>query len=118
MEEQEGYTLAEDLRLLAEDARAFAEAEIAYQKSRAAYLASEVRGIAILAALGVVLAFFALMSLVFGLVLALAPILTAWGAAIAVPLLLLIGTGVCALWIKARMRRMKALLASEDGDKR
>ena len=72
--------LGDDLRQLIDDGRALAAAELAWQKSRAAYAGKQAGGIAILGLLAAALAFCALMALIFGLVLALTPLLTAWGA--------------------------------------
>lgn len=105
-EEAENLTLAGDIRQLAQDARAFAEAELAFQKTRAAYAGAEAKGIAILGAVAAVLLFFALMALVVGVVIALGPVLTPWGAMAAVTLTLLLGAGLCALLAKARLSRM------------
>jgi hypothetical protein len=106
-------SLAEDLRQLADDARALAQAEIAYQKSRAAFAGQEVKWIAILGLLAAVLVFFALMALTLGLVLALTPILTAWGATAAVFVGLLAVAGLSALLASGRWKRMSAMLSDE-----
>ena len=73
-------TLGDDLSQLIDDGRALASAELAWQKSRAAFAGKQAGGIALLAVLAAALAFCALMALIFGLVLALAPLLGAWGA--------------------------------------
>lgn len=104
-------SLSDDLRQLAADARVLAEAEVAYQKSRAAFAGQEVKRIAILGVLAAVLAFFALMALTLGLVLALTPILTAWGATAVVFAGLLIAAGIFALLASGRWKRMMVLLS-------
>lgn len=106
-------SLTEDLRQLADDARALARAEIAYQKSRAVFAGQEVKWIAILGLLAAVLVFFALMALTLGLVLALTPILTAWGATAAVFVGLLAVAGLCALLAASRWKNMAATLSDE-----
>lgn len=107
-------SLSDDLRQLAADARVLAKAEVAYQKSRAAFAGQEARRIAVLGVLAAVLVFFALMALTLGLVLALTPILTAWGATAAVVAALLVVAGICALMASGRWKRMMALLSDED----
>lgn len=99
-------SLADDLRLLAEDGKAYAEAELAFQKSRAAVAGQGIRGIAIFGALAAALVFFALMALALGLVLALTPILGAWGAMGASFGGLLILAGICAMVAASRFKRM------------
>lgn len=113
--EAENPTLAEDLRLLAQDARTLAEAEIAFQKTRAAYAGAQARGIAILGAVAVVLAFFALMALVVGLVIALGPVLSPWGAMGAVTATLLLMAVTCALLAKGRFTRMVGVISDRKG---
>ena len=106
-------SLPEDLRQLAEDARALAEAEFAYQKSRAAFAGQEAKRIAILGLLAAVLVFFALMTLTFGLVLALTPLLTAWGATALVVGGLLLAAVLCGVVAAGLWRRMTATLADK-----
>jgi hypothetical protein len=106
-------SLADDLRRLSEDARALARAELAYQKSRAAFAGQEAKRIALLGLLAGVLTFFALMALTLGLVLALTPLLTAWGATAAVVGGLLVIAALCALVAFGRWRRMMAALSDE-----
>ena len=104
-------SLAEDLRQLVDDGRALAEAEYAYQKSRAVFAGQGVKGIAIFGALAAALVFFALMALTVGLVIALTPVLTAWGAAGAAFAGLLLTAFICARIAQWRLRRMTRALA-------
>ncbi|MET1756238.1 phage holin family protein [Novosphingobium sp. RD2P27] len=106
-------SLNEDLQQLAQDARAYAEAEFQFQKSRAAYTASATKSIAVFAIAALVLVFFATMALVVGLVIALAPLITAWGST-AVVTLALLGAAVFLL-IKAKKRfdRMMTVMGGE-----
>ncbi len=112
-EADDSPTLGEDLRDLAAEAKALALAELAYQKSRAAYAAGEAKGIAALAVVALVFVFFAVMALVVGLVIALGPLLTAWGAMAAVTLALLAIAALCGLSIKARMARIGRVLGDD-----
>jgi Putative Actinobacterial Holin-X, holin superfamily III len=108
-------SLNEDLHQLALDARAYAEAELQFQKSRAAYAASAGKSIAIYAIVALVLVFFAVMALVVGLVIALAPYITAWGST-AVVTLVLLGSAVFLL-LRAK-KRAGVLMSVIGGDKR
>jgi hypothetical protein len=73
-------SLTDDLRRLAEDGKTFAEAEYAYQRARLGYAGSMARGIALSLLAAACLLFLAVMALLFGLILALSPLVTAWGA--------------------------------------
>lgn len=103
-------SLIQDLRLLAADARTLAEAEVAYQKSRASAFGSGLGKIAGLGAVAVLFAFLAAMALVVGLVFALSPILTAWGATAVVTLALLALALVMALWARSSWGKLSTLL--------
>ena len=106
-ENEEELTLVEDLRRLAAETREYAKAEIAFQKSRAVYAGAETRSILALAVGIAVCAFFAAMAFVVGLVFALAPLLTRWGAMAAVTLGLLLLAALCTLSVKKRIARLK-----------
>jgi uncharacterized membrane protein YqjE len=107
-------SLIEDLRLLAGDARTLAEAEFAYQKSRASTLGGGLGKIVGLGALAALLVMLALVALVVGLVLALTPVLTAWGATAVVTVVLLLLALVLALWARSSWARLVALLEGTD----
>ena len=103
-------SLVEDLRQLAQEGRAAAEAEIAYQKSRAAVAGQGMKAIAALGALALVLLVFALMALVFGVVLALAELVGAWAATAIVVLGLILAAGLCAMLAGARWKALSRRL--------
>lgn len=103
------------MRQLAADARVLAQAELAFQKSRAAFAGQEIKRIAILGVFAAVLVFFALMALTLGLVLALTPLLGAWGATAAVVGGLLLVAAIAGLLAAGRWKRMTALI-SNGGD--
>lgn len=107
-------SLIEDLRLLAGDAKSLAQAEIAYQKSRAGVIGSGLGKIAGLGALALLLVWLALVALVIGLLFALIPLLTAWGATAVVTVGLLVLAGVVALWAKASWRKISLLISDEE----
>lgn len=106
-------SLSGDLRQLADDARAVARAEVAYQKSRAAFAGQEIKGIALAGLLAAALVFFALMALTVGLVIALTPLITAWGATAVVAGGLLIIAMLLGYSAARRWRRMSTLLSGE-----
>lgn len=65
---------------LVDDGQTLLETELDYQRKRLNYGLARSKGIVGLVLLGLALLFFALMALVVGLLLALTPMLTAWGA--------------------------------------
>lgn len=113
-EDENGPSLAEDLRVLADQAKIYAQAEFAFQKSRAAYAAAESTTIALLYAAGGLLGFFATMAFVVGSVIALAPLLGAWGATAAVTLVLVAAVALCIVSARARTRRMLAVVQENE----
>jgi uncharacterized membrane protein len=108
-------TLADDLRQLAADGRTLLEAELAYQKSRAAVAGKAVKSVAGWGALALALVFFALMALVVGLLLVLAPLLGGWGAMAAVFAGLLAAAALSG-WIAARRWKRTAAQLADRGD--
>ncbi|WAT18294.1 phage holin family protein [Aurantiacibacter sp. MUD11] len=70
----------DDIEALFEDVRLYFDAELSYQKSRAGFVANQLKKVI---AFGAVAAFFAVLAtigLTVGLIIALTPHLTAWGA--------------------------------------
>lgn len=84
-------SLPDDVSDVIDRARAYLNAELTLQKARVSYAATGARTTAIGVVGAFVFGYFALMAMVFGLILALAPRLTAWGATAVVggPLLIL-----------------------------
>lgn len=115
-EDPRDRSLADDLRQLVDDGRTLAEAEYAYQKSRAAFAGQGIKGVVMFGALAAALVFFALMALTVGLVLALTPLLTAWGAAGASFAGLLLAALICAVVARTRVRRLTRALAEAEKD--
>lgn len=105
--------LIAELRLLLQDATTFARSEIAYQTSRARVVGAGLRNIALLALFALIFVVFALGGLTVGLLLALTPLVTAWGATAIVVGTLLLGAALCLLAGLGSWRRMKRRLAGE-----
>lgn len=98
-------SLADGVRALIEDGQTLVEAEIGYQRARVAYAWSRGKGIALLLLLALAFGFFTLVAIVVGLLLALTPWLTAWGALAVVG----IGLGVLsALCFFAAVKRFRS----------
>lgn len=112
--EEEG--LVDELRALADDARTLAQAELAYQKSRATYAGKQALFIAASLGAALVFLFFAVEALVLGAVLALTPLLSAWGATAAVTAILVLAALLAVVTALARWRTMKTKI-TEQGDR-
>lgn len=104
--------LRDDLSALVEDARTYAEAEIAFQKTRAG-LAGKAAGRALgLLVLALVLLHIALIALAVGAVIALAPLVSIWGAIAIVVGLMLAGVGVLVYLAVGDGKMLSAMFAS------
>lgn len=108
-------SLVDDLKTLVEDGRTLLDAEIAYQKSRAVVAGRGARGVAGWGALALALVFFALMALVVGALISLAPLIGGWLATLVVTLALLLAAAGAALVAARRWRHMASRLAGDDG---
>lgn len=104
-------SLLDDLRLLAGDAGNLARAEFTYQKTRAQVFGGGIGKIVALAFAALLLVSLALIGLVVGLILALTPLLTAWGATAVVVLVLAAFAGAAALRAKSLWNRLTELVA-------
>lgn len=109
-------SLVDDVRQLSDVGRELARAELAYQKARAAYAGKGARNVAIAGVIGGTLAFFALMALVLGLLLILAPIITPIGATVAVVAGLLIAAILCAMFARNSLKQIQAVLREPGGE--
>jgi len=107
-------SLTEDIMALVSDGRLLAEAEIDFHRKRAAHGAKEGQRILAGFAIAAVLLFFALMALVFGLVLALGEVITYWGSTALVTGVLVVIAVVLVSRAKARLARLKVVLSDKD----
>ena len=106
-------SLVDDVRELVADGRTLLEAELAYQKSRAALAGRTAKSMAGWIALALSLVFFALMALVMGMLLTLAPVIGGLGATALVVAVLLI-TAALSGWVAARRWGAMSRRLSED----
>lgn len=109
-------SLNDDVRSLAAAGRDLAQAELAYQKARAAYAGKATRNIVLASGAALTLGFLALIALVLGLILTLAPVLTPIGATAAVVAGLLIVAILCLMIARSSVKSMKAVLSEPGGD--
>ena len=111
--EGELRSLRDDVEALIEDGRTYLETELVYQKTRAAFVADRAKGAVIYGAMAAAFGVLALIGLTVGLIIALTPLLTAWGASALVVGLLVIAAFLA---MRAASRRWKRLMqAIEDG---
>ena len=110
--EEPDRSLIEDVEALIEDGETYLQAELAFQKTRASYVAQGAKAIAGLGALAAGLAVLALFGLTVGLILALTPLITAWGATAVVVGALLLGAWLC---VRAALGRWRRITAAASG---
>ncbi|GAA4769697.1 phage holin family protein [Novosphingobium ginsenosidimutans] len=106
-------SLVDDVRELVADGRTLLEAELAYQKSRAALAGRTAKSMAGWIALALSLVFFALMALVMGMLLALAPLIGGLGATLVVVAVLLAAAAFSG-WVAAKRWNAMSRRLSED----
>lgn len=73
-------SLIDDIEELVLDAKTYFDAELTYQKTRASFVGHSLKRTIAFAVVAAVLGLFAFGGLVVGLIIALTPIITAWGA--------------------------------------
>jgi len=113
-EPAETRSLADDLEALVDDARTYMDAELNYQKTRASFAADRVKKTIAFGAVAAFLAVLALIGLTMGLIIALTPHLTAWGATAVVVLGLLLIAAILASKAGKAWNGMMAEFKSED----
>ena len=112
-DDREPPTLVQLVRALIEDAQTLVEAETGYWRKALGFALRRVKSIALLAVLALFFAFFTLMALVVGLLLALAPLIGTWAALGLVSVTLALATGWCA-WRAIRVSKRLIRLLSGD----
>lgn len=84
-------SLVEDLEVLVDDARTYLDAELTYQKSRASFVSDRIKRTLAFAVGAAIVGLLAAIGLTVGLIIALTPLVTGWGAtAIVVGALLIV----------------------------
>lgn len=108
--------LIEELRLLVDDAKMMASAELAFQKSRAQVVAAGARNLALFGLFALIFVIFALGALTVGLLLALTPLVTAWGATAIVFGGLGLAALLCLRGALAGLRRIRSAFGGEQDE--
>ncbi|MEM7778845.1 MAG: phage holin family protein [Pseudomonadota bacterium] len=111
-----GHSLIEELGALIDDGRTYAEAEIAFQKTRAKLGGKLVGTSLLLVIVALILLHITFLALAVGLVIALEPLVTIWGAIAIVVGSLLALVGLLAWMAVRRTKKLGSLFESpEDG---
>lgn len=105
-------SLKDDLTLLVEDARTYAAAEIAFQQTRAGLVGKSGARALVFLVLALVLLNLALVALAVGAVIALAPLVTIWGAIAIVVGVLLAGVVLLVLRAVSEGKTLGAMFGS------
>ena len=105
-------SLRDDVEALIEDGKTYLETELVFQKTRAAFVADRAKGAVIYGAVAAFLAVLALIGLAVGLIIALAPLLTAWGSSAVVVGALLIGAFI---FVRMASSRWNSLMSAIQG---
>ncbi|WP_086618448.1 phage holin family protein [Erythrobacter tepidarius] len=108
--------LREEIAVLIEDARTYAEAEARFQKTRATLAGKSAGRALVMLVLALVLLHIALIALAVGAVIALAPLITVWGAIAMVVGVMLAGVAGLVLSARKDGALLAALFAREPGD--
>ena len=106
-------SLVEAVRALIDDGKTYLEAELGFQKTRAAFVADRAKSAMVFGAIAALLGFLALVGLTVGSIIALTPLLTAWGASALVVAVLLLAA---VLAVRAAGRRWSRLMRAIAGD--
>ena len=105
--EGEERSLLEAVRALIDDGKTYLETELVFQKTRAAFVADRAKSTIVFGAVAALLGFLALVGLTVGSIIALTPLLTAWGASAVVVGVLLLAAALAA---RAAGRKWKGLM--------
>lgn len=107
-------SLKDDLTVLVEDARTYATAEIAFQKTRAGLAGKSGARAVVFLVLALVLLNLALIALAVGAVIALAPLVTIWGAIAIVVGVLLAGVVLLVMGAVSEGKTLGAMFGPGD----
>jgi len=111
--EGEERSLLDDVRALIDDGKTYFEAELGFQKTRAAFVADRAKSTMVFGAIAALLGLLALVGLTVGSIIALTPLLTAWGASALVVTILLVAAALAA---RAAGRKWSSLMRAISGD--
>ena len=110
-------SLLDDIEALVADGKTYFDAEIAYQKTRLSFVVDRLKTAAVYGTVGAIVGVVLLIALSVGLIIALAPLITPWGATAVV-------AGLLAILLFASLKKalaswnslMDALQAGSEGE--
>ena len=108
-------SLLDDVEALYRDARTYLDAELSYQKTRASFVADRVKTTIVFGVVAGFLAILATIGLTVGLIIALTPLVTAWGATAIVVGVLLLLAYLMVRKASSAWSNMTAVMAEDDG---
>ena len=109
-------SLTDEIAALIDDGRTYVEAEIAFQKTRAKLAGSNVGRAVGLVLVALIMLHIAVLALAVGLVMALEPLVTIWGAIAIVVGVLLLATVLLLLRAVGHGKSLGAMFGSSDED--
>lgn len=109
-------SLLDDLEALIDDVRTYLDAELSYQKTRASFVSDRLKKAVVFGAGAAIIAFVALIGLIVGLIIALTPLLTGWGATAVVVGLMLVAAYILAKRAGRNWNSMMGVIRSDDPD--
>lgn len=109
-------SLADDLEALVDDARTYLDAELSYQKTRAGFVANRLKKTIAFGVVAAYLAVLATIGLTVGLIIALTPLITAWGATAVVVLALLLVAYLAVRKASAAWQSLMGAMKPEEDD--
>ncbi len=107
-------SLSEEIAALIDDGRTYAEAELAFQKRRASLAGRKIGGAVVFAILALILLHLMFIALAVGMVIALEPLVTIWGAIGIVVGVLLLGVIGLLLLVRSNALGLVALFKGDD----
>ncbi|WP_241233557.1 phage holin family protein [Altericroceibacterium xinjiangense] len=107
-------SLVEDVSALFEDGKTYAQAELNFQKTRATFAMDRGKKVAMYGAVAGTLAFVALIALAVGLIIALTPLISAWGATAVVVGVLLIGAAILGMMAYSRVKEIMNAFSNKN----
>nr|WP_298927679.1 phage holin family protein [uncultured Erythrobacter sp.] len=109
-------SIADEIAALIDDGRTYAEAEIAFQKTRAGIAGKSIGFSVAYVVVAIISLHIAVLALAVGMVMALEPLVTIWGAIAIVVGVLLLGTILLVLKAKGHAERLGLMFGSSNKD--
>lgn len=109
-------SLLDDIEALIDDARTYLDAELSYQKTRASFVSDRLKKTVVFGAGAALIVFLALIGLTVGLIIALTPLLTGWGATAVVVGLMLLVAYILVRKAGRNWSSMMGVIQSDDPD--